>query len=712
MLDSSNENAPLAGEAHPEKTYPTTVPSAEKIGKHAEAHRLLAKGFHLVHLHHMSKQPFGDDWNAPARRVKAIDPNATGYGMPLAANGRCSLDPDSLEPARDGLSRCGFDLEELMAAGVRTTSTRPGSGGRSTFRSEKGLRWISFKSKKAGTILDLRAASSNLQDCLPGTIYFTKDGGGPFEQQYANGKTLDDAPPLPKRFLEWWQRLSNDFDFECEQKRLFGGQDAQLSISDGKGKLAFKSPYRMRFNESHAVVDILVRHGYTEGGRDRWAPPTASGAPSVREIPGKDGLWQSDHASDPLHGTFDAWTAHVVLDHDGDLEAAEEAFVRNDIAEDFDDLTQDDSGGQLHPVPLDWATLPENPQDVPFVIPGWMPDGVVTLFAAHGDTGKSFLSLLIAVCLATGRHPFTGDAITRCKVVLYSAEDDARVMQLRLRRYMGLLGITPADLVGWLLVFDATGADNVLFAGDERVNGRTTKRFDWLKDQCAAFGANVLIFDNASDGLDANENDRAKVRQFVGCLKRLAPAVLLLSHVDAASSMADPGEAKGYSGSTGWHNSARSRWFMARVKDSDDIVLRLPKVNYARAGSEVVIRWSELSGVFEVVSARQGKAVPSDHRSTLLKLFKQVLATGVNVSGARNATNSVWNLIHRLPDCPAGLQSADVGREVGQWLMLGLAELEEYKQRNGCIGKRIILTPAGEAVANGVSEGSSADDFL
>ena len=43
----------------------------------------------------------------------------------------------------------------------------------------------------------------------------------------------------------------------------------------------------------------------------------------MRPIPGKVGLWQSDHASDPLHGTFDAWTAFVVLDHSGGLAAAE-----------------------------------------------------------------------------------------------------------------------------------------------------------------------------------------------------------------------------------------------------------------------------------------------------------------------------------------------------------------------------------------------------
>lgn len=69
------------------------------------------------------KRPKGDGWNL--RPIKTIDDNATGYGVVLAANSLGSLDPDGVEPAREGLRRCGFDLEEIMEAGVRTSSTRP-----------------------------------------------------------------------------------------------------------------------------------------------------------------------------------------------------------------------------------------------------------------------------------------------------------------------------------------------------------------------------------------------------------------------------------------------------------------------------------------------------------------------------------------------------------------------------------------------------------
>jgi RecA-family ATPase len=385
----------------------------------------------------------------------------------------------------------------------------------------------------------------------------------------------------------------------------------------------------------------------------------------------------------------------------------------DDRADDFEVVEKaqaelDEPAEQRHPAVLSWGEMQENPPEPRFVIPGWMPDNVVTLFAAHGGTGKSFMSLFIALCLAVGRHPFDKAAtIDRARVVLYSAEDNMMVMQSRLARYVRLLGITAAELQGWLHVLDATECDNVLFTGNEKVNGRTTARFDWLAKEVQSFGAQVLIFDNASDAMDANENDRAKVRQFMSSLKRLASAVLLLAHVDAGSSMADVGDAKGYSGSTGWHNSARSRWFMARSKDSDDVVLTLPKVNYAKAGSEAVIRWSETNKVFEVVHTRQGRPKAEDSRPVLLDLFRQATdEMKLNVSRATTTSSSVFNTLKSLEGFPSGLKSADVAREVARWLQDGLVTLDSYIAANRKPAERLVLTALGrEACASGANAG-------
>jgi len=142
----------------------------------SESRRLLSRGLHLVPLHAYQKRPFGDDWNAPHNRVKVIDDSATGYGLLLASNKLCSVDPDNWPLAVRGMKALGFDLNAIMSAGVRTTSTRPGSGGRSAFAEARDLSWLSFRSKDVGTVLEFRAFSPNLQDCVPGVVYKDKTG--------------------------------------------------------------------------------------------------------------------------------------------------------------------------------------------------------------------------------------------------------------------------------------------------------------------------------------------------------------------------------------------------------------------------------------------------------------------------------------------------------------------------------------------------------
>lgn len=307
-----------------------------------EAKRLHAAGFKLCELVRGSKQPVGDGWNnAPVSRVHE---GAGGYGLILPLNGLCSVDVDTEDRCREGLARCGFDLAAIRASGIHTSSTRPKSGGRVTFRLPPGspARWLRFTSrdKTVGTILELRAESPNLQDSLPGTTYYSKDGSGPWVQEYAGPFTMEFADVPPADLLAWWERMSLDVDFYREQQELFVGPDAQLAISSGDGKLAYASSFRSWFNEQHRVEDILIKHDYTMGRNGRYAPATATGAPAVRPIPGKDDLWQSDHQSDPLCGTFDAWSAHVVLVHDGDhlaAEAAESTQYALVAADGFDD---------------------------------------------------------------------------------------------------------------------------------------------------------------------------------------------------------------------------------------------------------------------------------------------------------------------------------------------------------------------------------------
>ncbi len=463
-----------------------------------------------------------------------------------------------------------------------------------------------------------------------------------------------------------------------------------------------------QFNAMNTVEALMIANGYEESprGRDDWRSPhqtSDSYATRVFTSPDREQSWVSLSDSDSRaglgaaspkgHRYGDAFDLYVHFDHGGDFTAA----LRGARAG-----PQEGHGGD--PEPLDWSSLTEFPADVQFVIPGWLPEGVVTLFSAHGGTGKSFLSIYIAICLAVGRNPFQiNQKIDRRRVMVYSAEDDMIVLKNRVARYLRVLSIKPDELSDWLVVLDAARSANVLFMA----NG-TTPRYVWLREKVRLSGTEVLIFDNASDGFGGQEIDRAAVRQFMASLRSVAPTVLLLAHVDAVSSMADPKDAKGYSGSTAWHNSARSRWFMAREKDSDDVVLRQPKVNYAQSGSEVVIRWDALHAVFAVAEVYDGARRAEDHRGFLLGLLASVVDAGAAVSMSPNSQNGIFKMLRDLPGFPSRFRSTEMTKEVNAWLAAGLIKFEPYRRPNRTEAQKIVLTDAGAAQVTSTAQSKSS----
>jgi hypothetical protein len=77
-----------------------------------------------------------------------------------------------------------------------------------------------------------------------------------------------------------------------------------------------------------------------------------------------------------------------------------------------------------------------------------------------------------------------------------------------------------------------------------------------------------VVLDNASDAYGGDEIVRRQVRSFMRSLIDMARltdcGVLLLAHVDKGTSRQNPSNGENYSGSTAWHNSARSRLFLSR----------------------------------------------------------------------------------------------------------------------------------------------------
>lgn len=223
-----------------------------------------------------------------------------------------------------------------------------------------------------------------------------------------------------------------------------------------------------------------------------------------------------------------------------------------------------------------------------FVLAPILPAGHVTLLGGHGGAGKSLLALAMAAHVAVGRDfgPYTASRAGR--VVFVSLEDSGSVIRARLRAIAESFGLPFDGLRARLEVFDGSEGDAELMrrgmlagALEETPTLRELRR--------VAAGAALIVVDNASDAFGGNEIDRREVRAFMRALRTLEPkaALLLLAHIDkAAARGASHGNA--YSGSTAWHNSARSRLALLEVADDPAWVQLLHEKSTHAAAAEVL----------------------------------------------------------------------------------------------------------------------------
>lgn len=290
-----------------------------------------------------------------------------------------------------------------------------------------------------------------------------------------------------------------------------------------------------------------------------------------------------------------------------------------------------------------------------FVWEGLVPSGHVTLLGAHGGTGKSMVALMLAVAVALG-HPLFGIPTRAGKVAFFSGEDGGAMLQYRLRQICMCMGVAVESLDGRLFLLDATDGDPALFtevttAG--RKEGVTTQTYSQVRQFCDAEAVNFLVVDNASDTFDASEIDRARVRGFIRSLARIArerdAGVLLLAHVDKGTSRGERAGTEGYSGSTAWNNSPRSRLFMSRDKDGA-LQIEHQKHNLGPRHQPLHLSWPE--GGIPQLDGPIGPAVqtaPGGHDKTLVSLIAEYTGRGEYVATAITSRTNGAKLLGREP---------------------------------------------------------------
>lgn len=315
------------------------------------------------------------------------------------------------------------------------------------------------------------------------------------------------------------------------------------------------------------------------------------------------------------------------------------------------------------------GTEPLRPQ---FIAPGVLTGYACGLYG-HGGAGKSYIALLLAVCIATGT-PFCGIPVERRRAAWFSDEDRAGVLHARLAHICRHLKVQMAALDGWLFVYDLVGQDTVLYAPNTRGVDPRTLVFSMAAERVRAHDLEVLFFDGLAGFFAGNENARTESKGFVNLLLSLIPpdrgAVVVLGHIDKLSARSDA-KRDAYSGSTGWWNAFRTLFLLAPemsgTQRTGKLILELQKSNHGTVGTQFEFRWDDAAHLFvgEVITA----TTPADRaqqelaeRAAIVHALRQCAASGVVVPAAASGSRTAFHVLSEHPAFPPALKDGATGK--------------------------------------------------
>jgi len=330
-------------------------------------------------------------------------------------------------------------------------------------------------------------------------------------------------------------------------------------------------------------------------------------------------------------------------------------------------------------------------------------DGVTEAQCEIVDRGLHVADIERAFATSVGR-PFLGKQTKRSRVLFFSGEDSAGLVMARLVKICSALKIDLDNVRQNLRVIDATAGDPALFV-ERRFDGVragvTTPTYGALAAYVDAHAIEFVIADNASDVFDADEVSRALVRGFMRALVRLVQkrdgAALLLAHVDKLTSRAGKSASvESYSGSTAWHNSARSRLFLLE-KEPGLLVLQHQKSNLGPKVADLALEWPT-DGLPQPAASSDAAVNPgatlADTRA-LLKLIHEFYERGEYVATTTNSRAHAGKLLAGRPEYPKHLQVGEVFDLLRNAQTDKLIEIQHYKTADRKPHERWGLTQKG-----------------
>lgn len=338
-----------------------------------------------------------------------------------------------------------------------------------------------------------------------------------------------------------------------------------------------------------------------------------------------------------------------------------------------------------------------------YILQDLIPSGHVTLLGGHGGAGKSQLGLTLAAHCAAGRE-WASRPMAKRRAVFVSLEDPADLTLHRLRKIVTAYGLPPDQVEGGLEILDGSGGDTFL-AYEDAFEGRRTLRPHYAMEELheAVSGAGLVVVDNASDAFLGNENDRRQVRTFMRMLAGIARAndgaVLLLAHIDKQAARNGSG-GNSYSGSTAWHNSARSR--MALLNDQAGVRVEHEKLNVGKKQEALQLHWTDNGVLMPATRFQIEQDITVHERSddeVVIGALRRAWASGATVNTTTASAFSAAKCLE--PYLPQGFLLGGGARRVNASLVRmqerGEIAREAFRTDNRKARERWVLAQKGRA---------------
>jgi RecA-family ATPase len=276
--------------------------------------------------------------------------------------------------------------------------------------------------------------------------------------------------------------------------------------------------------------------------------------------------------------------------------------------------------------------MPERSWHVPNMIPG----NDVTLLSSDGAVGKTTLGMQLANATWLGM-PWLERNIRAGPAIYVTAEEPKSELRIRLGHIVAPFVMPKGAPQPYGLTFVSLATQDAVLVRFDRVGVMTpTPLFQSIERLVRERRPNLLVLDASADMFAGSEIDRTQVRNFIGLLRKVAVendcAVVLLSH----PSLEGLKSGRGHSGSTHWHNSVRSRWYLTTAGDKElDADLRAlthMKNNRGRLAEPIMLRWKD--GYFRVEhgAAAGGAMAQPRAKAKFVELLAQYTAQGRDVS--------------------------------------------------------------------------------